>query len=188
MMTTSPSQRSALLVIDVQRALFEPSPQPYQAQQVIERINLATAYARQTHIPVIFIQHEEPHSEIEYNGEGWQLPDALEREGGDLYVRKTTPDSFLRTDLQDILQEFAIEQLYVCGYASEFCVDTTVRRSAALGYDVSLLDDAHTTHDKEHATAAMIREHHNKTLTNIESFGVTIAAISTAQFITQVAP
>lgn len=184
-MFISPAQRSALLVIDMQRVLFEPLPQPYQVEPVVERINRATAHARQSDIPVIFIQHEEPDSEIAYGCTGWQLLDSLRRDDADWYVRKTTPDSFLGTDLQNMLQELAIEHLYVCGYASEFCVDTTVRRAAALNYDVTLLADAHTTHDKGHANAEQIREHHNRTLTNIASFGVTIAAISTEQFSSQ---
>ncbi|CAG9295877.1 cysteine hydrolase family protein [Celerinatantimonas diazotrophica] len=181
-MATSAAQLSALLVIDMQRVLFEPSPQPYQAEPVVARINRATTSARQMHMPVIFIQHEEPHSEIDYQSDGWQLLDSIMHEDGDIYVRKTTPDSFLRTNLQNILQELGIKQLYVCGYASEFCVDTTVRRAAALGYDVTLLDDAHTTHDKVHANGDQIREHQNRTLTAISSFGVTISAISIEQF------
>jgi nicotinamidase-related amidase len=65
----------------------------------------------------------------------------------------------------------------ICGYASEFCVDTTVRRAAANGLTVTLADDAHTTHDKPHANAATIRAHHNATLSNIRSFGPKISAL-----------
>jgi nicotinamidase-related amidase len=56
-------------------------------------------------------------------------------------------------------------------------VDTTVRRAAGLGYSVELVSDAHTTHDKSHASAEQIRAHHNATLQNISSFGVKIAAV-----------
>ena len=87
------------------------------------------------------------------------------------------PDSFLRTNLEDILNSKGINDLIICGYASEFCVDTTVRRAAALGFAVSLVSDAHTTHDKDHASAVKIREHHNCTLPNISSFGPKISAI-----------
>jgi nicotinamidase-related amidase len=64
----------------------------------------------------------------------------------------------------------------VAGYASEFCVDTSVRRAAALGYPVTVAADAHTTHDKPHADAAFIRAHHNLTLADVTSFGPAIRA------------
>ena len=67
--------------------------------------------------------------------------------------------------------------MVLCGYATEFCVDTTARSAAAHGYHVVLAADAHTTHDKAHADAAQIRAHHNATLPAIRSFGVSIRAL-----------
>jgi nicotinamidase-related amidase len=60
-------------------------------------------------------------------------------------------------------------------------VDTAVRRAAALGYEVVLAADAHTSHDKPHATGAFIRAHHNATLSDITSFGVPISAVDSVQ-------
>ena len=96
---------------------------------------------------------------------------------GDIVVRKTTPDSFLRTDLENILIKNEVKHLIVTGYASEFCVDTTVRRAASLGYSVDLVSDAHTTHCKEHASGDQIRLHHNCTLPEVTSFGGKIFTI-----------
>jgi len=110
-----------------------------------------------------------------------QLERGLITQPGDLFVRKTTPDSFLRTELEALLTARGVEHVHICGYASEFCVDTTVRRAAALGYPVTLVADAHTTHDKPHATAAQIRAHHNATLPHIGSFGPVIQAMQADQ-------
>ncbi|WP_163831093.1 cysteine hydrolase family protein [Spartinivicinus ruber] len=171
--------KSALLVIDVQRVLFESNPPPFAVDSVISNINLLAEQARSLGVPVIFIQHEQEDSIITYGSEGWQLQSDLVVHDTDVLVRKTTPDSFLRTELDSILKSYSITDLVICGYATEFCVDTTVRRAAALGYSIQLVADAHTTHDKEHATAEKIRLHHNKTLSNIKSFGVSIASIKT---------
>lgn len=169
--------KSAVLVIDVQSILFDPEPQPFESQVVLKKINEVTRLARAKSVPVIFIQHEQPKTVIEHGSEGWALQSSLVTKSGDHFVRKTTPDSFLDTDLQSLLKKLEVESLVVCGYASEFCVDTTVRRAAGLGYPVTLVSDAHTTHDKPHASGAQIRAHHNATLPNISSFGVTIAAV-----------
>lgn len=175
--------KSAVLIIDVQSILFDPEARPFEADAVIERINRVTSWARSNDVVVIYVQHEKVDSTIEFGSDGWQLQAGLKVEEGDQFVRKTTPDSFLNTNLEALLKQHQIEHLIVCGYASEFCVDTTVRRGAALGYSMSLVSDAHTTHDKPHASAEQIRIHHNATLPNISSFGVKIAAVSTDELV-----
>jgi nicotinamidase-related amidase len=173
--------KQALLVIDVQRGLFSGRRRPFEADAVIARINSLTARGRAAGVPVIFIQHEHPGSPLEFGAENWQLESHLDTSDGDAFVRKGTPDSFLRTNLGEVLVQKGIEQLVICGYATEFCVDTTTRRAAALGYSVILVADAHTTHDKPHASGAEIRAHHNATLPGLDSFGPRIEAKPTAE-------
>lgn len=170
--------RSAVLVIDVQRGLFDGSPRPYLADEVIRNINNVTEYARTSNIPVVFIQHEKISTTLEYGTEGWQLQSDLIVSEHDIFIRKTTPDSFLKTNLEETLKKIGVTNLLVCGYASEFCVDTTIRRAGGLGYSIELIADAHTTHDKNHATALQIREHHNATLPNITSFSMSISTVN----------
>jgi nicotinamidase-related amidase len=165
---------AALLVIDVQRGLFQPPPA--DAAVVIERINVLAERARAAATPVVFVQHECEDTTLQHGSDGWALEPGLQIRDGDRFVRKTTPDSFLRTDLQAQLQELGVDRVLISGYATEFCVDTTVRSAAALGYAVILVADAHTTHDKAHADAAKIRAHHNATLPMITSFGPVIRA------------
>ena len=172
--------KTALAVIDVQRSLFDPEPQPYEAREVIDRINRLALAARATGSPVVFVQHERDGTPLEYGSDSWHLVEGLVVEAGDLHVRKRTPDSFLRTDLQTMLESQSVTRVVVAGYASEFCVDTTCRRAAALGYEVVLAANAHTTHDKGHATAAAIRLHENVTLPSITSFGPSITAQAAA--------
>ena len=172
--------KSALLVIDVQRGLFDEQPRPFEAAAVIARINGLTEKARRAKVPVVFIQHERPSGFLEHASESWQLHVDLVVAAGDVKLRKTTPDSFLRTNLAELLSSWGVEEITICGYATEFCVDTTTRRAAALGYPVVLVADAHTTHDKDHASARQIRAHHNATLPKLTSFGPRIATVNAA--------
>ncbi|WP_330959928.1 cysteine hydrolase family protein [Photobacterium sp. 53610] len=175
--------KKAVLVIDVQRICFEPEPQPFEADAVVARINQLTAWARDKSLPVVFIQHEEPGTEIAYQTDGWQLHRALVTAEDDHYVRKTTPDSFLNTELKATLDQLGVDELVICGYATDFCVDTTTRRAACLGYGVELVSDAHTTHDKPYATGELIRKHHTSVLSWAESFPKRIIAMPTAELI-----
>ncbi|WP_394695604.1 cysteine hydrolase family protein [Pseudoxanthomonas japonensis] len=170
----------ALVVIDVQRGLFEPQPPPADADAVVARINALAQKAREAAAPVVFVQHERG-GDLEAESEGWALHPALQVVEGDHRIRKTTPDSFLRTGLDEVLSFCGVEGVVLCGYATEFCVDTTTRSAAAHGYHVVLASDAHTTHDKPHADAQQIRAHHNATLPAIRSFGVGIRALPAAE-------
>lgn len=91
-------------------------------------------------------------------------------------VRKTTPDSFHRTVLGELLAQHAITELVICGMHTEFCVDTTTRRALALGYPVVLVADGHTSAGNVHLSALQVIAHHNATLTNISSFGPRVRA------------
>ena len=171
---------AALLVVDVQEGLFGPTPSPALSGDIFSRINELTSRSRAAGVPVIFIQHETAMGDLQFGSPGWALAKELHVQAADEKVRKTTPDSFLRTNLGSILESTGVSNVVICGYATEFCVDTTVRRAAALGYGVTLVADAHTTHDKAHTTAARIVEHHNATLPDISSFGPIIKAVTTA--------
>ncbi len=175
--------KKAVLVIDVQQALFSSAKPAYEAQAVISNINQVTAWARSNQILVIYIQHERPDTPLAYQSIGWSLANGLEHQPTDFYIRKSSPDSFLRTNLQALLDEHAIEHLIICGYATEFCVDTTTRKAASLGYSIELVADAHTSHDKPHASAQFIREHHNTILPQLTSFDVSIKTTSTNQLV-----
>lgn len=175
--------KKVVLVIDVQQALFGSAKPPYEAQAVISHINQVTAWARSNQTPVIYIQHERPDTPLAYQSTGWSLATGLEHQSTDFSIRKSSPDSFLRTNLKALLDEHAIEHLIICGYATEFCVDTTVRKAASLGYSIELVADAHTTHDKPHASAQWIREHHNMILPQLTSFDVSIKALPTSELV-----
>ena len=171
--------KTALLIIDVQQGLCEGANSAFDSNHVIGRINTVSAKARAAGAVVVFIQQESTSGFLEYGTEAWQLAHGLHVEPADLRIRKTTPDAFHHTELEDTLKQRAIADLVICGMHTEFCVDTTTRRALALGYPVILVADAHTTESKDHLSAAQIILHHNNTLTSISSFGPRVRAIST---------
>ena len=168
---------TALLIIDVQRAFFDATPRPYEADAVVSRINELARQARAMGRPVFIFQLERGTVFLEYGSERWHLERNLYVAPSDHLLRKTSPDAFSRTSLHTTLHELGIQQLVICGYASEFCIDETVRTAATLGYKVILAADGHTTHDKELVSAAMIRAHENVILTKIPFTGKQVQVI-----------
>lgn len=172
---------TALLVIDVQQGLCEGDDEAFDAPNVIARINVVSAQARAAGALVVFIQHESSSGFLAVGSDAWQLARGLHVEPSDVHLSKTTPDSFHRTELEELLQAHAITSLVICGMHTEFCVDTTTRRALALGFPVTLVEDGHTTTGNRHLSATQVIRHHNDTLTNIASFGPRVTAISSAE-------
>lgn len=54
--------------------------------------------------------------------------------------------------------------LVIVGMKTEYCVDTTCRAAADLGFEVVLVSDAHSTTDSAVLNATQIIAHHNATL------------------------
>lgn len=161
-----------LLIIDVQSGFFQGTPKPHQVEQVIARLNALSAGARAAGVPVIFTQHDgTPEDGYVPHSPGWQLHPELKREAADLVVRKTACDCFYRTSLAETLQGLGARELIISGYATEFCIDSTVRRAASEGFKVVLVSDAHTTTDQEVLKAEQIIAHHNRTLANLAQPG-----------------
>jgi nicotinamidase-related amidase len=173
--------KQAVLVIDVQQGLCEAPEATFDCAGTISRINLVTRKARNAGVPVIYVQHESESGFLEYKSEAWQLAHGLEALPTDLYLRKRTPDSFLRTGLERLLKDHRIERLVICGMHTEFCVDTTTRRALALGFPVVLVSDAHTTAGNTALSPRQVIAHHNITLTNITSFGPRAMAVTSEE-------
>ena len=66
--------------------------------------------------------------------------------------------------MQAELETRGIKRLVITGGQTQMCVDTTVRRAVAEGYDVLLASDAHTTEDSETLPAEQIIAFYNETL------------------------
>ena len=158
---------TALLIIDVQRALCAGEYECFDIKRIIDTINGLSAKARKANIPVILIQHEEEGDLLQFNSEGWQLAEGLVTSDEDLRVRKTTGDSFYHTNLGTLLQEKGVERLIICGLQTDYCVNATVRQAHTLGYDVVLAADAHSTVDNGNMAAEDIIAEHNKDLAHL---------------------
>ena len=160
----------AMLIVDMQVGLLNGAPK-HDLPGVIDRINRLAAKVRAASGTVIFVQHcggkgddFEPHTP------GCALLPDLDRDPADIVVRKTLNDPFTGSDLPARLETFAPERLLITGWATDLCIDSTVRSAIANHHDVVVVADGHTLSDRPHLDAvSVIRHHHwvwNNLLTN----------------------
>jgi nicotinamidase-related amidase len=172
---------AALLIIDVQHALCSGEEECFDSQRIIQTINDLGAKARAVGLTVIMVQHEESEGSLTHGSAGWQLAGGLLTAPDDLRVRKTTPDAFYQTDLLSLLQARGIDRLLICGLQTDCCINATVRQAHALGYEVVLVADAHSTVDNGSMAAQQIIANHNDRLGRLSSAVSRIDVVPAAQ-------
>lgn len=133
---------AALLVIDVQRRVMEGA---WDADGVVARIATLQDRARSEGVPVIHVQHAD--EQMPEGTDGWRLVDAVAPRDGETVVGKHFSDSFAETTLNETLQGLGVGHLVIAGAQTDWCVRTTALRSLSEGYDVTLVEDCHTTED-----------------------------------------
>lgn len=68
----------------------------------------------------------------------------------------------LSKSLAQVLDEHDIQQFVICGCATDYCLDTTIKNGASRGYGIVIAEDAHTTADRPAAQAATLIAHYNE--------------------------
>jgi nicotinamidase-related amidase len=158
---SSTQGKAALVIVDMQIGLVELIPDEVRTS-VLSSISTLLIRARSSGLPVIFIQHDGPEGHpLETRTKGWEIHPSLKPAEGEQVIRKRESDSFFKTPLQQELRKNGITHILIVGGMTEYCVDTTCRRATSLGYDVTLVGDAHLTRDNEVLAAKAIIAHHN---------------------------
>ncbi len=146
--------KRVVMVVDMQNGVF--ATERIRRAECVARINQLTAAAE----TVIFIQHAEAGG-LEEGSEGFALLPELKQPENALYVTKTACDAFYQTRLENVLREHDIRGFVMCGCATDYCVDTTLKNGASRGYAITVAKDAHTTANRPAAQAAVLIDHYN---------------------------
>ncbi|KKM69869.1 hypothetical protein LCGC14_1341890 [marine sediment metagenome] len=157
---------SALLIIDMQNGLFSIENYPiHDGESLTKNILSLISKAREAHVPIFFIQHNESKGKrLETGSKNWEIYPKLNPKENDINIQKNHMDSFLETNLDEELKTRKITHLIITGLSTPQCIDTTVRSAISHDYEVTLIEDAHSTIDSEVLSASQIIAHHNDVL------------------------
>ncbi len=148
--------------MDMQRGAFDPMDARYDAENVLERINLLSARFRSLGLPVIFIQHDGSREGFFIPGTSeWEILDELGKRSDDVVIVKTANDSFYKTELDQVLREKGVDELVITGCSTDFSVDCTVKAGLSRDYLITVISNAHTTRSRPQMTAMLAVEYFN---------------------------
>ncbi len=130
--------KTALLIIDMQKACKEATSCKASFEKAVEYINEVSQYFRKHGLPVVIIQ------DVEAGGaetEGFQCVDEIAVSGNDIFVHKTYNNAFWKTELDAVLRSKGINCLIISGFAAEYCVLFTYNGAVERGYSTFLLQN-----------------------------------------------
>jgi nicotinamidase-related amidase len=138
--------RATLLLIDIQNDYFPGGAFPLVGPEAAARNARVLLDAfRAAGLPVVHVQHGATDPDATFlraGSPGADLHPLVAALDGEAIVPKQHPNSFLETDLAEVLTTAGTERLVVAGMMSSMCVDATVRAALDLGIPVVLAHDA----------------------------------------------
>ena len=180
------SSRTALIVIDVQRAFdeWEAAGKRRNNPEALARIVELLAAFRGSSMPIFHIRHEgtRPGSSFFPSGTGYPVKDEAREIEGEPVIVKRVNSAFIGTDLEKQLRAAEIKTLVICGATTNHCVETTTRMAGNLGFDARLVRDATWTFDRvgPDGDAHSAADIHAMTLANLNGEFARIVSASAA--------
>lgn len=168
--------KTALLIIDVQNDYFPGGKYPLvnpldatkKAYMILQWFRAQSGYH-------VHIQHisKEPDAPFFISGDrGTDIHDSVVHFEGEPIIYKHKPNSFLNTDLLEILKSWGIERVVICGMMTHMCVDATARAASDYGFEVIVAEDACATRDLTYGDLTIPAEHvHQAFLAALRSYG-----------------
>ncbi|HHY58363.1 MAG TPA: isochorismatase family protein [Chloroflexi bacterium] len=151
MATIRNGNRDVLLVVDAQVGVMR---RAWDAPRIVANIGAAVENARRHQIPVIWVQHTD--EELVAGTPDWQIVPALAPAAGEMYIEKHFNSSFEATSLEEALADLGATHILLAGAATNWCIRATAYAALDRGYDLTLLEDAHTTETVELDNGATI--------------------------------
>jgi nicotinamidase-related amidase len=173
--------RSAvLLIVDVQRAIDDPSWGRRNNPQAEENIGRLLAVWRRASRAIVHVRHEstEPGSTYRPGQPGCGFKDVVTPQHGETILTKHTNSAFIGTDLERRLRTVGCSALVICGVITNNSVEATARMAGNLGFNTYVVADATATFDKADFSGRMrtADEVHAMSLANLSREYATIVS------------
>jgi nicotinamidase-related amidase len=137
---------SALVLIDCQNTYTRGVMELEGVQAALDEAAALLDRARTAGTPVIHIQHDDgPGSLYDIEGESGAIVAQVAPRNGERVVIKNYPNSFVQTDLDEILKAADASNLVLTGFMTHMCVNSTTRGAFNLGYSPTVVASATAT-------------------------------------------
>ncbi len=152
---TQLDQNAALVIIDLQKGI---AASVHSGTEIVRKsAELARAF-RAKGLPVVLVnvagappgrREAAPPRGMTFSPDWAELMPDLGHQPGDLLVTKHSPGAFHGTNLDALLRERGVTQIFLTGISTGVGVESTARSAFDLGYNVVFVTDAMVDRDPE---------------------------------------
>ena len=132
--------RSALVVVDMQAGVLRDA---WDAARVVGNVARLVAQARMDGAPVVWVQHSG--DDLPHGSADWEFAEPLVPAAGEPIVAKRFQSAFEQTTFETVLADACVARIVLAGAATNWCIRATAYAALDRGYDLTLVQDAHTT-------------------------------------------
>lgn len=137
---------STLILIDCQNTYTRGLMELEGVQAALDEAAVLLDRARSAGIPIIHIQHDDgPGSLYDIEDESGAIVPRVAPQNGEPVVVKNYPNSFVQTDLDEVLKTANASNLVLAGFMTHMCVNSTARGAFNLGYSPTVVASATAT-------------------------------------------
>ncbi|MBP7902325.1 MAG: cysteine hydrolase [Spirochaetes bacterium] len=166
-------KQTAFLIIDIQNDYFKNGAMQLEnSEKSGENAGKLLNYFRKNGVPVIHIRHENTNAMAGFflpGTNGAKIHKYVEPKSGETIILKHFPDSFMETDLNDVLKKRNIIHLIISGMQSNVCVRATTLKALEKKYTVTVAEDT---------LAAVNQATHKSAVDEIKKAGAKITSSS----------
>jgi nicotinamidase-related amidase len=168
--------KTALLVIDIQNDYFpdgkNPVVNPLEAAQNAHRLLQCFRELNGYHVHVQHISLKPDATFFIKGDRGSDIHDSVAHFEGEPIVYKHYANAFRETNLHEMLKEWEIERVVICGMMTHMCVDATARAAGDLGFQVMVAADACAARDLTYGDTTIPADLvHKSFLAALKSYG-----------------
>ena len=135
----APLSASALVIVDAQNTYRRGVMELAGVEAALDQCAQLLQRARALKIPVLHIQHDAgPGSPYDIHSDIGAIADKVAPVDGKAVVVKNYPNSFVGTELDELLKAANAKNLVIAGFMTHMCINSTARGAFNLGYEVTV--------------------------------------------------
>ncbi|MDP1992550.1 MAG: cysteine hydrolase family protein [Syntrophales bacterium] len=166
------SKNTTLILIDLQKAIGDPSWGVRNNPQAESNVGRLLAHWRTSNMPIIHVRHvsRSPESTYRDGQAGVEFKEVALPHHGEVVLTKHVCTAFIGTDLETRLHGYGCEEVVIVGVTTNNSVEATARASGDLGFHTIVVSDATFTFGRKDYSGRMhtAEEVHAMSLANLD--------------------